>query len=216
MDPLTFSLMMGASGGSGALEYVALSSTATAPTSTTSLTINRPTGTISGDLMVAIIFGENNVTWTGDTGWNEVVDQGVGPSLRVAHKTAGGSEPSSYTFTSSGSSLLGGVILTYRNAAYDTVGTIATGVSGGNQVANAITLSQSGSTIIAAFARAQTASWSSPSSGLSLLDTQTVNRPSWAIYHDMDEPSGSTGTKQATPSSTSGSLSCVLVGIRPA
>lgn len=210
MDPLSRALLMGASA-KKTLEYLAFTSNTV---SSSTLTINKPSGVSSGDLMVAIVFSENNATWTGDTDWSEVVDQGAGPSLRVAHKTAGGSEPASYSFTSSANSNLGGVIIAYRNAAYDTVGTIATGTDGGVQVANAITLSQSGSTVIAAFARAQTTSWSSPSSGLDLINTQTSVRPAWAIYHDMDLPSGSTGTKQATPANTSGALACVLVGIR--
>jgi hypothetical protein len=194
------------------LEFVALS---TATIDSTTLTINKPTGTVQGDLLIAIVFADPNATWTGDTGWTEVVDQGTAPSLRVAYKVAGASEASSYTFISSASGLIGGAILTYKNALYDTIGAIQTGTSGGVQTAPSITLAESASTLIAVFARGQTTSWSAPSAGLSLLTTQTVVRPTWAIYHQIDLPSGSTGTRQATPANTAGSLACVLIGIKP-
>lgn len=194
------------------IEFVALS---TATTSSTTLTINKPTGTTQGNLLIAIVFADPNVTWSGDTGWTEVVDQGSGPSIRVAYKVAGASEASNYTFTSSASGLIGGAIFTYKNALYDTVGAIQTGVTGGVQVAPSITLAENASTLIAVFARAQTTTWSAPSAGLSLLTTQTVVRPAWAIFHQTDLPSGSTGTRQATPANTAGTLACVLIGIKP-
>jgi hypothetical protein len=196
------------------LEFVALS---TATIDSTTLTINKPTGTVQGNLLIAIMFSDSlsNATWTGDTGWTEVIDQGVRPSLRVAYKVAGASEASSYTFISNFSGLIGGAILTYKNALYDTIGAIQTGASGDVQTAPSITLAESASTLIAVFARGQTTSWSAPSAGLSLLTTQTVVRPAWAIYHQVDLPSGSTGTRQATPANTAGALACVLIGIKP-
>lgn len=100
-------------------------------TAGTTLVINKPTGTLEGDLMVAVMgcTGTSTKDWTGATGWTEAADQGGGaPYLRVAYKVAGASEPSSYTFTVSVSAgLRAGAILTYRNAAYDAIGAFDTG-----------------------------------------------------------------------------------------
>lgn len=96
-------------------------------TNGSSLVINKPTGTQQGDIMVAFMGTSGvNATWTGDTGWTEVADQGSGFSLRVAYKVAGASEGASYTFTASvATGKLAGTIVAYRNAAYDTVSTIS-------------------------------------------------------------------------------------------
>jgi hypothetical protein len=100
-------------------EFIA--ATTTSPVATSTITINKPAGTQQGDLMLAFVSGSINLTYTGDTGWTEIADQGVEPSLRVAYKVAGASEPSSYVFTSSSTSgNKTGAILTYRYAAYDT------------------------------------------------------------------------------------------------
>lgn len=96
----------------------------------TSLVINKPTNTQSGDLMIAFMSSDSTATtWTGDTGWTEVADQNAAPNLRVAYKVAGGSEPASYTFTAAASRVLAGSILTYRGASYDAIGAIASGAS---------------------------------------------------------------------------------------
>lgn len=89
--------------------------------SSTSLTIDKPTGTAQNDLMIAIMASGTNSTWTGDTDWTEIGDQGARPCLRIAYKVAGASEGANYTFTQSSSGTASGCILTYRNATYDTV-----------------------------------------------------------------------------------------------
>lgn len=69
----------------------------------TSYTINRPAGVISGDLMIATgTFGGNITTVTPPSGWTLVrqVNQtdGTGPcTFAVFKRTAGGSEPTSWT-----------------------------------------------------------------------------------------------------------------------
>lgn len=91
------------------------------------LAINKPTGTVDGDLMLAFMSAASHstaITWAGDTGWTEIADQGLPPDLRIAYKVAA-SEGSSYTFTASGSTLtLAGSILTYRGASYESIGPI--------------------------------------------------------------------------------------------
>lgn len=68
-------------------------------------TCNKPTGTVSGDVMVMVVEqyyqGSNNWSSTPPSGWNTLAD-GFGIALLV--KTAGASEPSSYTFSATGDS----------------------------------------------------------------------------------------------------------------
>jgi hypothetical protein len=217
MDPTTRALMMGAAaGGAAPIEFVASAQATTSSTST--LTISKPTGTQSGDLMVAIMAADSNRTWTGDTGWTEVIDQGVIPCLRVAYLVAGASEPSSYAFTSSGNARITGVIATFRNAAYDVVGSISTTHSSSTQTAPAITLSQSGGAVIAFFACDNTGRlWTNPTSGLIATANKSDSAtPSWALYRELNLSAGSTGTRSATANGGVSSPAAILVGIKPA
>lgn len=67
------------------------------------LSINKPTGTASGDLLVAVLYLENDTnTWSSvPSGWTLATSQ-VNTGLFkiwVYYKWAGGSEPSSYSWT---------------------------------------------------------------------------------------------------------------------
>jgi hypothetical protein len=121
-------------------------------TSGSSLTIDKPSGTEEGDLMVAVMATPVNSTWTGASEWTEVADQGSSPSLRIAYKVAGASEGASYTFTSSASSTSSGCILTYRYAAYDTIASSFTGASSGIVQPSQIAPTQSQSVLLACVA----------------------------------------------------------------
>lgn len=208
---------MGAAGSSKAIEFVASAKTSNSNSSTT-LVIDKPTGTQEGDLMVAIACVDNNSnTWTQPAGWNEVADQGAGTAIMASHYIAGASEPSSYTFTFSAGRRLSGIIITYRNAAYDTVGSISTTQSSGIQTASAITLAQNSSELLAFFANSgRDVTWSNPTSGLASVDVDSDNEnPSWALYSESNVASGSTGSKSATCSVTNQDFGCFLLGIKP-
>lgn len=218
MDPTSLRLIQGASG-SGAAAAIEFVASAQTQVNSNTLTINKPTGTQSGDLLIALCSAKNARTWTGDTGWTEVIDQGTAsPAIRVAYLVAGGSEPASYSFTVSPSEDLSGVIVAFRYAAYDTIGTISTTQSSGVQTAPQITLSASGSALLAFFANhSSNRTWSNPTSGLVSTATDSdANAPSWALYRELNLSSGSTGTRAATCSTTSGNFGCILVGIKPA
>lgn len=96
---------------------------------TSTCVINKPTGTASGDLLVAYLASGASVTFTLPSGWTLVsayLNTGSNMTAGVAYKVAGGSEPTSYTFsddTASGAPLCG-AILTYRGV--DTVNPINT------------------------------------------------------------------------------------------
>ena len=76
----------------------------TGHTKTTSLTINKPTGVVSGDVMLVNIsqYGGSGLTSPTSSGWTLAAGSSLTDSWKygaVLYKVAGGSEPSSYTFT---------------------------------------------------------------------------------------------------------------------
>lgn len=178
-------------------------------TATRNLTLNKPAGTIEGDLMIAFLFGAFNTTVP--TGWTELVDPIGGPA--VAYKVAGASEPTSYAFSSSSDLFRrAGAILTYRDAAYDAIGSLAT---------PATTLVVTGPSAAVDYSRLLgAATWSS--GNLTVTSSMVTQRaldngtdgPSWYIGDDV-VLEGATGTRTFT----SGSLNDgqgVLLTIKPA
>jgi hypothetical protein len=114
------------------------------------LTINVPTGTLNGHLMLAVLGTDaSSLTWTPPSGWTEVADQNAVPSLGVMYKVAGSSEPASYDFVSSAGSSLGGSILTFKNAAYDTIGTVVANATNTAYTLTAITTSENYGLVLA-------------------------------------------------------------------
>lgn len=103
-------------------EFIASAFTQDSAASTT-LSISKPTGVTAGDLLIAFMASDQVNTWSGDTDWTEVADQGTAkPSVRIVYKTAGSSEPTAYTFTCSTTvPSKSGCILAYRYAAFDAV-----------------------------------------------------------------------------------------------
>lgn len=177
----------------------------------TSLVISKPTGVLDGDLLLAINIsgGAANGTWTGDTGWTEIADQGTPANLRVAYKIAS-SEGSSYTFTHTQSVLLGGSIIAYRGCSYDTIGTIVGGLT-----ASSVSASSNFSRLAVVLAINEQNITITPDAKLvSLVSDNNNQSPSWNIL-DCIVQSGATGTKGGSASYTN-NASAVIVSIKPA
>lgn len=194
-------------------EFVASASTQTGPGSST-ITINKPTGTIEGDLMVSVVMTSGStVTWTGDTGWTEVADQGTGaPNIRIAYKVAGASEGASYTFTPSAGSTLAGSILTYRYAAYDAIGSFVTAANPLILASISPTLSQSA--LIAVGGRgAGSITLGTPTSMTARVTDNDSSAPSYIVC-DQTVAKGPTGVRSMTTGSTSG-VSGIMLAIKP-
>ncbi|MFD4474688.1 hypothetical protein ACFWPU_01025 [Streptomyces sp. NPDC058471] len=65
----------------------------------TAATASKPTGTVSGDLLLAV-FTSNSQNCTPPSGWTETTDEAIEVfRCQVFYKVAGGSEPASYTFS---------------------------------------------------------------------------------------------------------------------
>lgn len=181
----------------------------------TSFVINKPTGTLEGDLMVAVMNAGGITTWTGDTGWTEVADQNAQPSTRIAYKVAGASEPASYTFGADTSRILSGTIATYRNAAYDAVGAIVTGTD--PLVLSAVTASSDYSRIIATVSRATAGvTITGPASMEAVFTDSDTAQPSRIVEQDISlSPAGSSGTRSFTTGGTT-NVGGALVALKPA
>lgn len=90
------------------------------------VSVTKPVGTVAGDTLVAITSDLYGSTWTGDSGFTERYDSGANAGLRIATLVAGGSEPSSYTFTSSTdlfTQCIVAQVICFRGLQYDVVGT---------------------------------------------------------------------------------------------
>lgn len=183
-------------------------STGSASSSTT-LTITAPVGIVSGDLLICLNSTSTGQSWTGDTGWTEVIDSSY---FRVAYKVATGSEPASYAFTSSGSANLSGAILLLRNAAYDTIGTEGTGSA---PIAGSVTPSALYCLLLAfVTSSANSITVSAPGEFSVIAIDDNGASPSYGIFADSLIGAGPTNTKTFTSSGTNGRA--VLVSIKPA
>lgn len=187
-------------------EFVA---SATGSVSDTSLSITKPSGTVEGDLMFAFMGNATSATWTGDTSWTEILDQGAKPSIRIAYKVAGASEGSSYTFTSSVSSNIAGGIITYRYAAYDAIGTITTGTS--PLTLPSVTASLSQCLLLAFGARGANTTVGTPTSMTSRISGTTL--PSYNVA-EQGMAKGPSGTRSMAVASTT-SVAGVMLAIKP-
>lgn len=181
----------------------------------TTLVINKPTGTVEGDLMVAVMGtdGGTSTLWTGDTDWNEIADQGSKPSLRIAYKVAGASEAASYTFTTANADDLGGSIVTYRYAAYDTVGAFTTATD--PLILPSVTTAESQCIVIATGLCAASGRNLGTPAGMTarVTDNDAVNGPSYIIC-DQTVAKGATGIRSMSVG-TATNVAGIMLSIKP-
>lgn len=182
----------------------------------TTVVVNKPTGTLDGHLMIAFMgsASSSNSTWTGDTGWTEILDQGVSPNLRIAYKIAA-SEPTTYTFTTTVSNPLYGCILTYANASYDAIGTITTGAN--PLVISAVTASVTNCMLLGVGMRnLASLTITPPGSMTTRITNNDASGPSLCIAEEQLTSSGSSGTRTFSGFSNTNNVGGVLLTIKPA
>lgn len=156
---------------------------------TSSMTVNKPTDAVSGDYLIAAIGvadAASDTAVTPPAGWNLILQEpnstvGGGQGLFVFYKIAGSSEPASYTFTLSGSvapANSGTICASYYGASALTVnaGTTSSDTTGPSLVSASITTDSTNQLVITAWAQNQTGSAgsyaaSSPG-GLTIVDQQ--------------------------------------------
>lgn len=179
-----------------------------------SVTCSVPSGTNTGDFLVAVAnqTGSTTVyTMTPPSGWTEVLDT---LGYFVGYVSSYDGTTSNYTFTKSNAAANPQVImLAFKNADFDVMGAVSATAS--NPVAPAITLSSNNSTVIACFVNLSatypnTRSYSTPTDYTEAFDSDN----SLALSYRNNMPAGSSGTVTAT--ATSGALNrAFLIGLKP-
>jgi len=184
-------------------------------TASSTLVIDKPTGTIDGDIMIA--FMGNNLgdtgAWSTPAGWTEVYDRGDGDMMLVAYKVASG-EGANYTFNASVSSNgYGGQILTFANALFDVGGAATTSTS--PLVAPSITVATANSVLLAMYIRQANGITFTTPSGMTSLISGTIGGvgPSWHIF-SQEVDAGATGTRSSTQSAGTLHSSGLLLALK--
>ena len=181
---------------------------------TTSLTINKPTGTTSGDVMIAAIaVRPNTATITAPSGWTLIrrTDQASGTvnSQAIYRKVDGGGEPASYTWTLGGSPTgAAGGIMTFYGIDTTTPVNVENGQATASALTHAtpsVTTTVNNTLLVTAHSFSSSATWT-PAGGM----TEAVDGSSDAVpnaggislemSYVTQTSAGSTGTKTATAS----------------
>ncbi|MFM9006540.1 MAG: hypothetical protein ACKOSR_13735, partial [Flavobacteriales bacterium] len=218
---------------SSVFAQIALRGTATTATTTgTTLTINKPTGVVAGDVMLVNISQlGNSGTDASLTGWT--LSQAVtipttggasnGRRAMVLYKVAGGSEPTSYSFTlGSGVSSAAGGIVAFSgvdNAApIDASGSYTTSTGSTTVSAPTITTQTANAAVIMFGAAAANPTWSAwaatnPSSLTELYENANGTSASVGAAWAIRTTAGATGGATATLSNSQRNAG-VLIALR--
>ena len=176
----------------------------------TSLVIDKPSGTQSGDQMIFIGIVAGNLTWTQLTGWTEKIDSN---GRNLQEKTATGSEPDTYTFVvSSPLEIPSGYILTYRNGVQDAEGAVSALAQ--NPTAPSIEVEANSLVLLVASAAGVTSLYTTPS-GWDLVANDTSTAPTSAIFSKTFTSSGDTGSVTVSGSATGTTSRAFLTSIAP-
>jgi hypothetical protein len=192
------------------------------------LTINKPSGTVSGDVMIAAIaVRPETVTIGAPSGWT-LIRRSDNPNanantLAVYRKVAGGAEPASYTWTLSTNTGAVGGILSFTGVN----NTTPVDVENGQITANALTHTAPGVTtnfantmLVTSHAFTSAATWTPPGGMNEGVDVASVAVPNaGGISLEMDyviqSAAGATGDKTATASANSDVGNAHIVALRP-
>jgi hypothetical protein len=173
-----------------------------ATTETNTLTLPRPAGVEAGDIMIAQVTVENSVTQlVNPTGWTVIasVSETSNIGMRTYWRRVGTSEPTSYSFGTSGKKASGGIVA-YRGV-NQTAPIDISGSGAGNatqMVAPSVSTSRGNGVVVALFGnKAKTAAHAVPP-GMSRLWVTTDQLDFRSSAADEPRPTaGPTGTRSA-------------------
>ena len=204
--------------------------------SSSSLSISRPTGVVAGDIMIANIATQGNNIAAASTGWTRITGSALGGSLTkygtLLYKIAGSSETSSYTFTlGSGTTGGAGAIIAFSGVdntnPFDVApGTISTTTSTAVAAGSITTVTPN--SVIIMFGQAvgvsggssitwSSSNWRTATSPGTLSEKydvqQTTRRVSVGAAWALKTTAGSTGAGSATISTSVGNGG-ILIALR--
>lgn len=210
----------------GAYEYVPSrpvqvgASSATVDASTT-LTIAKPTGTVSGDVMIAEVVSRGGAAISAPEGWSEIRNTAVSGSdhMTTFARAAGASEPSSYTFSSTDAVGKAGGIVGWEGV--DTTSPIeessgATG-TGTTMTAASVTTTASNSPVMMMVGVLGAATTTPPVGFTESWDIGSNGKykASGESSYAIQASAGASGSKSATLSTTGGGWEAQLIALRP-
>jgi hypothetical protein len=202
-----------------AISFVAASSADTGAGAST-LTLTPPTGTASGDVLVATLAIAGTGTVTAPSGWTAVQNITSGTVMRHAswYRVATASEPASYAWALGSSRAAAGGICAYRgvngSVPIDASAT-ATGTSG-NATTPAVTTSSAGDLAIAATGFA-TATTVTPDASTTERYDRSSSGGATAQAADFAQASaGTTATKTAAPAAGTARWASATLALRDA
>lgn len=191
-------------GAGGVGEPFVVASSSTREAINTTIVINKPTGTLDDDYIIAFVRSADNgaIISANDAGWALLEAETLSkPETKIFGRVASG-EPSTYSFSETGvtGGSMSGVIVAVRNGAFDSVG--ATNSSTGTVVtANSVTMSQKG-LILGAFFWNTAPTISSLPSGMTVVNDDQEGLGGCAVVYREKVASGSTGSRSLSLSSS--------------
>ena len=192
------------------------------------LVINAPSGTVSSDVLIAsIAVRPNTATITAPSGWTlqRRTDNAnaSASSLAVYYKVAGGSEPSSYTWTLSANTGSAGGIESFANV--DTSAPV--NIDGGQNTASAlthntptVTTTVTSAMLVTSYEFASAATWTPPGGMAEAVDTASLTVPNSAgisleVNYAIQSAAAATGAKTATASNDADVGNAHVLALKP-
>jgi hypothetical protein len=200
------------------------SSAATSGSGPTTITIAKPSGTASGDVLIAGISfetGTDETSITVPSGWTLVhrVDNSKDAGLAVYRTVAGGSEPASYAWTFAQSRSLSGGIMAFTGVDNTTPIDVESGQATAQNTTHAtptVTTTQANTVLVTHFAMPQNATWTPPTGMTEQYDVPETSRGDSLEGDTMTQAAaGATGAKTATASTSDLGVTHILA-LRPA
>jgi hypothetical protein len=192
--------------------------------STTSISLSRPTGTATGDVMLALLDVRGTSTVTAPAGWTLIRTDTYTASLRLHAywRVATASDPASWTWTFSGSRLAAGAIHAYSgvNTAnpIDASGGAPAPAASPTATAPSITTTVPNTMLVAFFANLADSTWTPPAGfteRADLIGTSSSQFTSLLSADALRPAAGATGDVSANASKSSGNAA-QLIALRPA
>ncbi len=189
----------------------------------TTITITKPAGVASGDVLIAGLSFEtgSSDTITVPSGWTLVrrVNNTTSEGLAVYRKVAGGAEGASYAWTFSSSRSVSGGILAFTGVDNTTPIDVENGQTTASSTTHAtptITTTQANDMLVAFFAIPQAATWTPPTGMTEQFDVPENSRGNSLEGDTVSQAgAGATGTKTATASTNDIGVT-ELLALRPA
>ena len=191
---------------------------------TTTLVLPRPTGIVQGDVLLALVSSRGAPVISAPAGWSSVLTTQNGTLMEQAAfvRTAGASEPASYTFTLSKAVSTTGGILAYSGVdAAHPIDAAAGAVSASSATVTApsITTSTPNAMLVAHFGMARITGFSTPAAMTERFDVSVSTALTYKISSAADDETfggpGATGSRSATAAGATGNIG-QLIALRAA